>query len=232
MYLLSRICFFSFLLFLILSSLMVIISPALSRETLTGAMNPSARSAFLNRLSKVRAGIRTFQADFKEERRISSIKRPLLYEGRVYYNHKGIFFMAYQRPVKYVLQVKGTEALFYVEGSATADVVDISGLKGLGKRPDLFTWDPSTFKGDVWEETEGYRLQEAAPKKGEELDGGQLAIFLDRKTLLARRIWMKDASGDFTKITFSNAKVNRKLPSEVLQFALPKGTKLNRLGRR
>ncbi|MCP4668078.1 MAG: hypothetical protein GY849_17145, partial [Deltaproteobacteria bacterium] len=45
-------------------------------------MDPSARKAFLDRLRKVQAGIRTFQADFKEERNMPALGRPLYFEGR------------------------------------------------------------------------------------------------------------------------------------------------------
>ncbi|MCP4667964.1 MAG: outer membrane lipoprotein carrier protein LolA, partial [Deltaproteobacteria bacterium] len=194
-------------------------------------MDPSARKAFLDRLRKVQAGIRTFQADFKEERNMPALGRPLYFEGRVYYDRESLFFMEYQRPFQYILRVRENEALLYVDGSKTADVMDISGVKGLGKRPDLLGWDPNQFKGRVWEGPQAYRLEETGPKEGEAEKGRQLIVFIDRNTLLANRIEMEDASGDVTNITLSNVKVNQAIPSEVRHYALPKGTRLNRLGR-
>lgn len=228
---LLRIHFITLLFLLFLSWPADLINGALAGETAEEPMDQSARKAFLDRLRKVQAGIRTFQADFKEERKMPSLGRPLSFEGRVYYARESLFFMEYQRPFQYILCVRGKEALLYVEGSRTADVMDISGVKGLGKRPDLLGWDPNQFKGRVWEEAEGYRLEETGPKEGEVENSRRLIVFIDHKTLLASRIQMDDASGDVTKITLSNVKVNQELPLKVLHFTLPEGTRLNRLSR-
>jgi outer membrane lipoprotein-sorting protein len=221
--------FLSFLFLLFLFWPADLITGALAGETAEQPMDQSARKAFLERLRKVQATIRTFQADFREERKMSSLGRPLSFEGRVYYARESLFFMAYQRPFPYILQVRGKEALLYVEGSGTADVMDISGVEGLGKRPDLLGWDPNQFKGEVWEETGGYRMEETGRKDGDDENSRRLVVFIDHQTLLASRIQMDDASGDVTKITLSNVKVNQELPSKVLHYALPEGTKLNRL---
>ena len=228
---LSRIHFFTlfFLFFLLWPA--DLITGVLAGKTAEEPMDQSARKAFLDRLQKVQAGIRTFQADFKEERKMLSLGRPLSFEGRVYYARESLFFMEYQRPFQYILRVRGKEALLHVEGSGTADVMDISGVRGLGKRPDLLGWDPNQFKGEIWEEAEGYRLEETGPKENETEYSRRLVVFIDRKTLLASRIEMDDASGDVTKITLSNVKVNQELPSKILRFTLPEGTRLNRLSR-
>jgi outer membrane lipoprotein-sorting protein len=198
-------------------------------ETAGKPMGQSARKDFLDRLQKVQADIRTFQADFTEERKMSSLGRPLSFEGRVYYARESLFFMDYRKPFQYILRVRGKEALLYVQGSRTADVMDISGVHGLGRRPDLLGWDPNQFKGRVWEEREGYRLEDTGPEGDEAGKRGRLIVFLDRKTLLARSIQMEDASGDVTEIALLNVKVNQELPSRVLRFTLPEGTRLNRL---
>ena len=175
---LFRIPLITLLYFLFLSWPAACITGALAGETVAELMDQSTRKTFLERLRKVQAGIRTFQADFKEERKMSSLERPLFFEGRVYYVRESLFFMAYQRPFQYILCVRGKEALLYVEGSRTADVMDISGIKGLGKRPDLFGWDPSRFKGSVWKGIEGYRLEETG-SEGEAKNSRRLIVFLD-----------------------------------------------------
>jgi len=202
----------------------------MDRNTVTPAeeggivpLDLTEQKTFLDRLRNVQGDIRSLQADFVEERSIPSLKTPLRFEGRLYYHRKGLFFMEYRRPFNYILRVQGKEALFYVEGSQTADMVDISSVQGLPKHGDLFGWNPDAFKGQVWEDAQGYRLEETAQ------GGRRLTILLDRKTLLVRRIRFEDDGGDVTEITLSDMKVNHELPLSVLQFTLPKGIKVNRL---
>ncbi|MCP4668080.1 MAG: outer membrane lipoprotein carrier protein LolA, partial [Deltaproteobacteria bacterium] len=95
---LSRIHFLSLLLLFSLSWFTGLITLARAGDIAEKPMDPSARKSFLDRLRKMQAGIRTFQADFKEERNMPALGRPLYFEGRVYYDRESLFFMEYQRP--------------------------------------------------------------------------------------------------------------------------------------
>lgn len=188
-------------------------------------LNQAEKENLLDRLKGIQAGIKTFEADFIEERRIESLPSPLTYEGTLYYDRNHLFFMKYSRPVHYVLRVKGTEAIIYVIGSSTADVADISNSTEMAGRTDIFNWDPSNFQGQIYSDTNCFWFKEAAQKQG----APQLSILLDGKTLLVKNFSIIGGNGDVTKIVFTDKKVNQPLPSEILNFSLPKGTKLNRL---
>ncbi|MBW1641430.1 MAG: outer membrane lipoprotein carrier protein LolA [Deltaproteobacteria bacterium] len=188
-------------------------------------LSQTEREGLLSRLKSIQAGIKTFEADFIEDRTIKALPSPLTYEGTLYYDRGNLFFMKYVRPVHYILRVKGTEVIIYVVGSRTADSADMSGAKGGAGHTDIFNWDPSSFHGQIYSDADGFWLKESAQKSG----APKLNILLDKKTLLVKHFSIIGENGDTTKITFSDKKVNQALPSEVLNYSLPKGTKLNRL---
>jgi outer membrane lipoprotein-sorting protein len=188
-------------------------------------LSQTEREDLLSRLKVVQAKIKTFKADFFEERTLEALPSPLIYEGTLYYDRDNLLFMRYNRPVQYVLRVKGGEAMIYVIGSPTADIADIStGNKTTG-HTDIFNWDPSSFKGQIYSDVDGFWFKETSQKNG----APQLNILLDRKTLLVKQFSIIGGNGDTTKIVFKDKKINQTLPSKVLNFSLPKGTKLNRL---
>lgn len=190
----------------------------------------SEKKEVLEKLGKIKASTKTFQADFSEERSTASLKVPLHFEGRIYFDSEGLFAMQYTKPLKYILWVKGREAIFYVEGSTTADIVDLSNMGDAAKHVGFFNWEPGNFKGRIWECDKAYRLEDSS--KNEKEGGGRrtLTIFIERSTLHMERLIIEDEYGDLTQITLYNLKMNEKLPSSVRYFSLPEGTKHNRLG--
>lgn len=188
-------------------------------------LSQTEREDLLGRLKVIQADIKTFEAGFMEERIIESLPTPLIYEGTLYYDRNNLFVMKYSRPVHYILRVKGTEAIIYVIGSGTADIADISNANEKTGHTDIFAWDPGSFKGNIYSDVSGFWFKETAQKQG----APKLNILLDRKTLLVKNFSIIGENGDATKIVFTNKKVNQPLPGEILNFSLPKGTKLNRL---
>ena len=194
-------------------------------------LSPNEKKLFFDRAKEVRKNIMTFEAEFKEERSVPSLKKPFLFDGRLFYHQNGLFFMEYLKPVHYFIHIKGKEAIFYVEGNKTADLMDTTELKGPGSDPGLFRWDPDTFKGEILADDRGYYLEDKEERKGDKNAGRRLTIFLDKKTLFAKQIDIEDAFGDRTTIILSNIKINHELPTSVLRFSLPEGVIINRLSR-
>ena len=192
-------------------------------------LSPDASRAILERLGSMRKDIRTFQADFAEERSIPSIAVPLKYEGRIYYQYDGLFFMEYKKPLHHILRVLKNEALFFVEGSSNADLVDLSSVNGVAGNPNLFALDPTKFSRQVLEDNDVYILlnkKEGMDKNG---SGPKLTVSLEKKSLQIKMVCMEDESGDVTKISLFNIQTNLDIPNAVLSFELPEGVKINRL---
>jgi outer membrane lipoprotein-sorting protein len=214
---------------LLLSILFLFDGLTLAEDTPWRQLPGKEQALLLEKLVELQKSIETFQSAFSEQRSTKVLKSPLHFEGRIYYDAKGLFFMQYFKPVKYILRVRGGEVLFYVEGSTTADMADLSNVEGMAKHSSLFVWDPGDFKGSIWESDDEYRLEDASGEVGERKGEKKVLIFLDRKNLHMKRIRIDDEFGDVTEISLSEQRINEELPPSVLHFSLPAGTKINRM---
>ena len=187
-------------------------------------LSEAAEQALMERLERLHASTRTFQAAFEEARHLPSLPAPLRFEGRVYYHRDGLLFMEYVEPFRYILRVCQGEALIYIEGSGTADVSSLSGAEGL-EQADVFAWDPSRFEGTVRGEPGGYRLVPSTQGP----PGPGFSILLDRETLLMKEVCIFGEGGDRTELLFSNVRFNDPLPERVTDFRLPPGVERHRL---
>ena len=192
-------------------------------------LSPDESRAILDRLGRLRKDIITLQADFVEERTIPFLATPLRFEGRIYYHKNGLFFMEYVKPLRHILRVLNREALFFVEGSMTADVVDMSAANGLAGNADIFALNPDKFSGQILEGKAVYVLQDAGKSPDQKELNPKLSVFLDKKNLLVKEIRIEDASGDVTEICLHNVQTNLDIPESVLAFELPDGVKINRI---
>ncbi len=198
-------------------------------ETILRQLSSDESRTILERLSNMRKDITSLQADFIEERSIPSLAASLRYEGRIYYKKESLFFMEYENPFHHILQVKDNEALFFVAGSMTADLVDISAVQGIAGKTEIFAIDPTRFSGEVFEDEDAYILEENRQGGGEKDQGPKLSVYLNKKSLLVKKILMADESGDATAITFLKVKTNDEIPQSISSFELPRGVKINRL---
>ncbi len=193
------------------------------------AVSPDEGRAILEKLGNMREDIRTLQADFVEERIIPSLEIPLKYEGKIYYRNDGFFFMEYSKPIHHILRVQNNEALFFVEGGKTADLVDISTANGIAGNPDIFAINPAKFSGQLLEDKEVYVLKDQKKDAGEKVPGPKLTVSLEKKNLLVKRVRIEDGSGDVTNLLFLNVRTNHDIPKSIASFELPEGVKMNRI---
>lgn len=189
----------------------------------------SKLEGFLERLKDVQARVETFQAEFVEKRKLAMLDKPILYKGRLFYDSEGLFFMKYDKPVKHIIRVQGKRALLWVQGSPTADVVDLSDVRGIINPRELFnySWNKSHVK--VWEQDSLYCLEKTPSQEKEKAGGKNAKVFLDRESLMVKRIRFQQKGGNFTELLFSKIRINQDLPSSVSGFTLPEGVNVNRV---
>ena len=192
-------------------------------------LSPNESRAILERLGRLRKDILTFQADFVEKRTIPSLVTPLQFEGRIYYQNNGIFFMEYVKPLRHILRVLKNEALFFVEGSTTADLVDMPAANGLAGNPDIFALNPDKLSGQILEGKTVYVLEDTGGNPDGKGPNQKLLVSLEKKSLLVKEIRIEDESGDITEICLFNVQINLDIPKSISAFELPDGVKINRL---
>jgi len=185
--------------------------------------------AIIERLRKMRKEMTSLQAGFIEKRTIPSLAMPLKFEGRVYYKKDTLFFMEYEKPVHHILRVKADEALFFVEGSRTADLMNLSSVQGIAGNGDIFNIDPARFSGQIFEGEQAFVLERIRENSGKNDRLPGITVHLNKNNLSVKKIIIADESGDMTVITLYDVKVNQDLPQSVLNFELPEGVEINRL---
>jgi len=153
------------------------------------------------------------------------LRRPLHYSGRLYFHREGLFFMAYTRPIEYILQVQGKTALLYVKGNPTADRVTMGQESDIAPQARWFDWNPTAFSGEIHQLPQVYRFS-TRPDGAPGID-----LFLDRSSLLVRRIVIHNKGGDTTDIVLSEISTGHPLPPAVTDFRLPEGIVINSMDR-
>jgi outer membrane lipoprotein-sorting protein len=195
--------------------------PAGSETPRGRLLTGSERQALFDRLSEVQAGLTTFEAGFDELRSMAGLRRPLRYSGRLYFQRDGLFFMAYTRPIEYILHVRGKTALMYIKGNPSADRVVMDQDGGIAPQARWFDWDPAAFSGEIHLLPKRYRFS-ARPEGQPGID-----LYLDRASLLVRRIVIFNEGGDTTDIVLSDIRTGHPLPETVTGFHLPEGVVVN-----
>jgi outer membrane lipoprotein-sorting protein len=121
------------------------------------------------------------------------------------------------------------KALFFVKGSAYADLMDISSAKGVAGSPNVFALNPAKFSGKILEDNGVYVLKDEKESLGEKLTNSKLTVALDKKSLQVKSVCIEDESGDVTTITLFDVQSNLDIPHAILSFELPEGVKINQL---
>ena len=179
----------------------------------------------LARIKESQAELSTISASFVEERRIAVLANPLVFSGKVYVEPEDFLFLQYEKPLRHIMKMAGDTVLFFVEDSETADMVDLAGAKERGQRPDLFNWSPKNFQGQVREVADGYLLIDPNATAGSR----QVQVIVDKGNMVVRHILLIDESGDETRISLSNVRLNKKIPDHILNYALPEGVRIHKL---
>ena len=194
---------------------------ALGQEVLAG----DEKSRLLLHIQQVQEAITTLSAAFTEKRQLRGLNAPLTFSGKLYLNKKGLFFLKYEKPVQHILRVQNEEVLLYLSGSSTADMINLADMNTGTARPDFFQLKMEQFKGAVVESAEGYVLDDHSDP------GRAIRVVLDKTSLLAKKISFTGESGDLTEIMLQGVTINKQLPREIVDFSLPKGTKIHRMTR-
>jgi outer membrane lipoprotein-sorting protein len=209
---------------LLLLAILLLPLPALAGEA---APLPAAeREAVLGKIEAAQRDIATIRIAMTEERRFKALSAPLRYQGEIYFDRSSrMVFLHYTSPVDSVMRLTDGTVLVWVTGSPTADVMEMGQAQGVAARPDIFSITMKDFRGNVFDDGDSYRLEDASQGGG----GKSVSVVVDKATNIARRVVIRDAGGDETKLVFTDVAVNQPLPPEVAHFALPPGTRQNKV---
>lgn len=217
-------------LFLLIVFVLLCLGGMATRDVIAGTatsrlLGEEEATAVLERIKASQEEIKTIIASFSEERNIAALARPLIFSGQVYAEPEDFLFLRYEEPLRHIMQMSGDSVLFFVEGSDTADMVDLDGAGQKGRRPDLFNWSPVDFQGRVYELEDGYLLTDQQATES----ARQIQVVVDKENLVVRSLQMVDEGGDETTITLRNVRLNRQIPDEIRHYSLPQGVRIHKM---
>ncbi len=182
--------------------------------------------SLLARIKQNQANLKTMTGSFSEERTICTMPVPLVFTGKVYAAPPEFLFLAYEMPIQHIMKVSGDSVIFYVAGSNTADIVNLQTAGEGGHPPELFNWDPTDFAGVIIETDTGYVFHNPEVKAGDR----QIKITLNKQTLMIQSLILQEPGGDITTINMENLQINGVIPDAILNYQLPAGTTINKMG--
>jgi outer membrane lipoprotein carrier protein len=187
-------------------------------QSLTKA-SPDQSKKMVEAANKATAAVKTIQCDFTQVRQSAMVKEKMTSKGKMYFSGTNLKW-AYTTPNQYALIVRDSGQQVYIQqdgktkkaegqsaqlfkGIAQIVMGSVTGA-ALSENGD-FTVEMFT-QGDKWVA----KLTPKQPKLKKMFTS--IYLYFNDKHNAVTKVEMKEANGDTTTITFSNTKLNEKIP--------------------
>lgn len=183
-------------------------------------------------LEKVRshyANVTDYSADFIQGYRYKGVRRVVEGGGRVEVKRPNLMRWEYDKPFPQTFVADGLSLYAYAPEERRVQVR--RSFSGNDLTASLaFVWesgvDPAAFRAvRASKSPEGETTLELEPSPKRH-DLARLALTIDETTGAVQRISAVDHSGNESRVTFTNEKLNQKLPDSRFQFEMPKDAKV------
>ncbi len=189
----------------------------LSAQDLPSAQNPeSVKGAFKAMNSKMQS----FASDFKQTKEFSFMDRPLISNGKFYYQKQDKLRWEYTDPLQYIMLINGEDIRIKEDGkvksysSAVNEIFKTVKEIILGCISGEILNDPN-YQPSFYESDKLYQVKLEPRQKQLKEFMQEINIFLDRNTNQLSHLILKDGSGDITRIEFVNRSVNQPISADV-----------------
>lgn len=190
-------------------------------QSLTKA-TPDQSKKMMETANKATAAVKTIQCDFTQVRQSAMVKEKMTSKGKMYFSGTNLKW-AYTTPNQYALIVKDGGQQVYIQqdgktkkaegqsaqlfkGIAQIVMGSVTGA-ALSENSD-FTVEMYTL-GDTWVA----KLTPKQPKLKKMFTA--ITLYFNEKHNAVTKVEMKEANGDTTTISFTNLKLNEKIPDTV-----------------
>jgi outer membrane lipoprotein-sorting protein len=187
------------------------------------AQNAVAAEAHFEKLRLESAKIKTMQADFTQKKFMKILSRPLVSEGRFYYDAPDAFRWEYMTPLRSIVISRSnkTRRFIYSDGKMVED--KSGGAQGMqivlndvsGWISGRFDQNPS-FNASI---TEGVNTTITLTPAGKNMAGfiQKIEIVLSPKTATVQSVKIIEDANTFTHIEFHNVQTNKIINPAVFQ---------------
>ena len=188
------------------------------------AASSSELEALLDRWQKSVAELRSFTCRFRQEKRVSFMRRPLVSSGTLKYLDRKLLW-ATETPSASLLSFDGKEARIYHPEFQTLEIYAL-GAAG-GSAAGFGKGGIPGFTGDFAALRQQYAI-EALPVEAESKDH-RLRMTPKDDALTMKEWKLARTNGDELKFTVTDFVVNAKVDPKELVFDVPAGTKVVRM---
>ncbi len=189
----------------------------INAQDLTPAKKPkTVKDAF----TKMNASTKSFSSDFKQTKEFSFMDRPLVSNGKFYYQKSDQLRWEYISPLQYVMLINGDNIRIKEDGkvktysSAVNEVFKTVKEIILGCISGEILNDPN-YEPAFYESDKLYQVKLQPKDKQLKEYIKEINIFLDKSSNELSYLILKDGSGDITKIEFQNRKINQPIDEGV-----------------
>lgn len=194
----------------------------LSSFVLQAQMKPLENSKeWLNKISEHTAQTENLQADFVQEKVLSFLETPVISKGKFWFQQPEKIRWEYQDPYLYTMIMN--EGILTVKDEGDEYSTDLSSNKMFEQMNGLIA---GSIQGKLLEEDQNYQKEYFSSESeilvrfmpnSSDLKAylQHIEIYFDKKSLEVNTLVMTEPSGDFTKIQFSNRKINQEISADV-----------------
>ncbi len=189
-----------------------------------GAFRPmDDNEAFLHRMKEIASSTTSIECTFQQEKELSFMQRKMVSEGRLYFSGSDKLRWEYVKPYSYAILLVQDQLVIIDEGQVNET--------NLGKNPSFIKVQQlltSSLKGDFaatedlfgqefFENDLYYRISLIPQQMDMKEYLTQMDIYFEKEKFMLARFVMNE-NGDKTTTTFSDQKINKKLPADIFQW--------------
>jgi outer membrane lipoprotein-sorting protein len=203
---------------------MIMVSTGFTGKAQVPATPMKDIAGFKSRLSVLSSGIATIESDFIQEKNLSVLTSKIISKGHFCFRRENNIRWEYLHPYKYLIII--SNGRIYIKEEKNQQQYDVHSNKMFGEMNKFISGciqgdilkNEKEYKVDFFEEDRYYfvTLVPRSEQMRQMLD--EVQIWFDRGDLTVSRIRMVEPGGDYTKIDFTNKKLNTDIPIEKFAF--------------
>jgi outer membrane lipoprotein-sorting protein len=180
--------------------------------------------AFKNSLESMSAKVGTIESNFIQEKHLSILSNIIVSKGHFCFKKENNIRWEYLQPYKYLIIISGGKIFIKEEqGQKQYDIESNRMFREMNNfisgciRGDILK-NEKDFKAGYYENEKNYFVKLVPKAESMRKMLNEVQIWFDRNDLTVTAIKMLENGGDFTKIIFSEKKLNTDIPIERFSF--------------
>jgi outer membrane lipoprotein-sorting protein len=188
-------------------------------------MTAKEAAIFKVKVAEATKKVTTIQSDFTQEKEMSVLAEKIVTKGKFYYKKEKMLRWEYTDPFPYLIIINKEQLL--VRDEDKENRINIQSNKFfrelntiiIGAVSGTLLNDEKNFKPSFADDKTSYVtvLIPQSAKIRESLS--EIVLYFNKTDYTVEKLVMREASGDYTRILFTNRKLNQPIPDE--RFAIP-----------